>query len=220
MLFPLGFRHRTYRFLVSRCWANNLLKLGPVHVEVSGKEFLDSNETYLFMSNHQSHFDLLALIACLPVDFRAIAKRTLFLIPFFGWTMAAAGHINLDRSNPKKALQSVNHAVKRLKMGWNILVFPEGTRNPDPSKGLLPFKNGVFRLALQAGVKIVPVAVLGGKKALRKSELMVQKAQMHIRIGEPISVEGFEGNKQELSRFVRQAIEALIESPPTPTESQ
>ncbi len=162
------------------------------------------------MCNHQSALDIHVLLAYLPFSFKFIAKRSLFLIPFFGWAIKRAGYISLDRENPRKALKAMDEAAKRIQDGTNILVFPEGTRSVDGN--LLPFKKGAFSLALKARVPIVPVGICGTVSPVsrRDTRFLSRRESSRLHLGEPIPVAGRGVSyKDELAHTVRARMEEL-----------
>lgn len=144
--------------LHARFWAKTALGLSGTPVSVKGAEHIPEGSC-IFMSNHQSNFDILSLIAKLPRRIYWIAKKELFDIPVFGTSMRRAGYIPLDRSNGRNALKSMELAAKIIRNGKDVVMFPEGTRSPD--RALLPFKRGGFMLAVRAGVPVVPVTING-----------------------------------------------------------
>jgi 1-acyl-sn-glycerol-3-phosphate acyltransferase len=194
---------------VGRLWAHIYLRVAGVKVTVTGVEHVAASPC-IFMCNHQSALDIHVLLACLPFSFRFIAKRSLFLIPFLGWTMKAAGYISLDRDNPRKALKAMDEAAKRIQDDTNILVFPEGTRSVDGN--LLPFKKGVFSLAMKAHVPIVPVGICGTSRLQPDGyQVPVRGGAVSIHLGEPIPVTGRGVSyKTEVADEVRAAITRLI----------
>jgi len=175
---PLSFLSPDYLHNVARFWGRSGLWFGGARLEIIGSENVPVDQPLIFMPNHQSNFDILALFAAIPTQFRWLAKQELFAIPLFGLTMRRSGYIPVDRSDRKKALKSMRMAADRITDGTSVIVFPEGTRSPD---GLLqPFKRGGFHLALQAGVQVVPVAIEGSHKVMAKDELYVHGG--HIRV--------------------------------------
>ena len=137
----------------ARWWAKIQLLVSGVRVKVGGLEHLDKETPYIYMSNHQGSYDIFALLSCLPVQFRWIAKRELFAIPILGWAMGAANYISIDRSGRRKALESIERAARKIKGGVSVVIFPEGTRSRDGS--IQPFKRGGFTLALKSGIPII-----------------------------------------------------------------
>ncbi|MEE8138473.1 MAG: lysophospholipid acyltransferase family protein, partial [Thermoanaerobaculia bacterium] len=132
-------------YRVARLWSRGLLRFSGVTLEVHREVELDPLTPYVFMSNHQSLYDIPALIASLPGQTRFLAKRSLFRIPVFGWAIHMGGFISIDREDRSRAHQSFSSAVARLRSGVSALVFPEGTRSLDGR--LLPFQRGGFLLA-------------------------------------------------------------------------
>jgi 1-acyl-sn-glycerol-3-phosphate acyltransferase len=195
----------------ARLWAHIYLRIAGIKVSVSGAERVAA-PPYIFMCNHQSALDIHVLLAYLPYSFKFIAKRSLFLIPFLGWTMKRAGYISLDRENPKQALKAMDEASRRIQAGVNILVFPEGTRTADGN--LLPFKKGAFALALKARVPIVPVGIRGTATCQPEGfQVPVQGGSVSINLGEPIPITGKGvAYKDEVMHKVRAKVEELRRS--------
>jgi 1-acyl-sn-glycerol-3-phosphate acyltransferase len=164
------------------------LRAARVEVRVEGLGGLAADRSYVFMANHHSHFDVLALLHALPFDLRAVAKKELAYVPVFGWALAAAGFIFVDRSSRDRAIDSLRRAAEVLRAGRSILVFAEGTRSPDGS--LLPFKKGGFMMALECGAEVVPVAVIGSREVLAKHSLRVRPGTIRVRVMPPIGTAG------------------------------
>jgi 1-acyl-sn-glycerol-3-phosphate acyltransferase len=194
---------------ISRLWSRIHLRASGITVSVTGLENILS-PPYIIMCNHQSALDIYSLLVALPIQFKWIAKRELFLIPFFGWAMKRAGYISLDRKHPREALKAMDDAAKKIRGGLNILIFPEGTRSKDGI--LLPFKKGGFSLALRARVPIVPVGISGSSRLQPKGSFIPnQKGVIYIRVGKPIeTAQGGRSAKTEIMTTVRQAIEDLM----------
>lgn len=196
--------HRMAQF-----WARIHLITSGIQTSVTGLENI-SSPPYIFMCNHQSALDIFSLLAGLPLQFKWIAKRELFYIPFLGWAMKRAGYISLDRKHPREAIKAMDDAAEKIRGGMNIIIFPEGTRSKDGN--LLPFKKGVFTLALRAKVPIVPVGITGSSKLQPKGSFIPnKKGVIYIRIGKPIeTAQGSRSAKTEIMITVRQAIEGLM----------
>ncbi len=195
---------------IARFWAFTHIRIGGIKVVTSGLDKITA-PPYIFMCNHQSALDIYGLLFSLPLSFRWIAKRQLFLIPLFGWALKRAGHISIDRENPREALKAMDEAARKIRDGMNIIIFPEGTRSRDGS--LLPFKKGGFSLALRAMVPIVPVGIVGTSTLQPKGSFIpAGKGVIYIHIGEPIPLEGMgRSAKGELMNSVRASIERLIQ---------
>ena len=190
-------------------WARIHLMASGIRVSVTGLENIAS-PPYIFMCNHQSALDIFSLFVALPLQFKWIAKRELFFIPFLGWAMKRAGYISLDRKHPREAIKAMDDAAQKIRGGINIIIFPEGTRSEDGS--LLPFKKGVFTLALRAKVPILPVGISGSSQLQPKGSFIPnKKGVIYIQIGKPIeTAQGSRSAKTEIMMTVRQAIEGLI----------
>lgn len=168
-------------------------------------EYRPSNT--VVVSNHQSQADPF-LISNLPWEMKWLGKKVLFQIPFIGWSMHLAGDIPIDRGNKNSAKESMERCGKYLQSGMPVMIFPEGTRSRDQQ--LLPFKVGAFRLAIDNGSDILPLAVSGTHTALPKGSWKVGRAQARVRMGEPISTAGMTHDDIDaLMQQTRDAIEAL-----------
>ncbi|MGD0277894.1 MAG: lysophospholipid acyltransferase family protein [Smithella sp.] len=187
---------------VAHLWAKILLSICNTKVKVIGEENILRGKPQIFMSNHQSDFDILISLAYIPVQFRWIAKKELFSIPVFGAAMRSAGYIEIDRNNREKALQSIDEAALRIRKGKSIMTFPEGTRSRDGE--IKPFKHGIFYLAIKSGVPVVPVSIIGSGQIMSKRSLRIKPGQIKLIIGKPIEVKNFDIEKRyELIEMVR-----------------
>ncbi len=168
----------------ARLWGKVALLANRVKVEVEGLEKIPGKGPYVFMSNHQGSYDIFALLGHLPFQFKWLAKEELFAIPFFGWTMTAAGYISIDREGSRKTVEAINQAARKIREGMSVVVFPEGTRSPNGS--VQPFKKGGFTLAIKSQVPIVPVAISGSYEIMPKDRLSARQGQIRIRLDRPI----------------------------------
>ena len=161
---------------------------------------------FVYAVNHQGVLDILALFVALRErPFVFAAKRILFYVPFVGFHLRAAGYVEVDRNNHQRAVARMHAAAARVRDGAVVVVYPEGTRSADGS--VLPFKKGAFHLALEAQVPIVPVAVEGAQKAMRKNTVRLYGHPIRVRIGAPIPTAGLEvKDRDELLRRTRTAI--------------
>src|SRR5262245_8620327 len=132
-----------------RYWGRWILATAGVRLVCSGLENIDRSRTYIYLSNHQSNLDILAIVLTLPTSFRIVAKKYLFYIPIFGQCIWLMGMIPIDRAHHGRALQSLQRAAERIRQGTSVLFFPEGTRSRDGR--LLPFKKGAFVIAVESG---------------------------------------------------------------------
>jgi 1-acyl-sn-glycerol-3-phosphate acyltransferase len=171
---------------IANLWARMLLWLSGVQVDVEGEHNVSPDRPQIFMSNHQSDFDILIVLAHIPGQFRWIAKKELFKIPVFGKAMKNAGYIEIDRQHHQNALQSLDEAAKKIREGKSVVTFPEGTRSKDGT--IKQFKQGMFYLAIQSGVPITPISIIGASKIMPKRSLMIKPGRIKMIIGRPVDV--------------------------------
>lgn len=173
-----------FAFNLARVWAWALLKVTGVRLSVTGREKIDRDQTYIIVSNHQSHFDGPAIAVGMGVQLRWIAKRELLKIPVMGYALKAMNNIFVDRSNKEKSISSIREGMERLPAGVSIMVFAEGTRSANGRIG--PFKKGGFMVALSESLPILPVTIIGSEKVLPKNSLTFQSHPIELVIGDPI----------------------------------
>jgi 1-acyl-sn-glycerol-3-phosphate acyltransferase len=190
---------------LARWWGRSLLFISGVQVQVEGLEHLTPGQPYVFAANHRSQFDIFVLLVVLPGNFLFVAKKSLFRIPIFGQALARMGSVPIDRSNRQEAIKSLNQAVGKVKQGFSMMVFPEGTRAS--SRELLPFKKGVFIMALRAGQPVVPVVINGTLAIQPRGALRLRPGPIQVIISPPIAAQDF-NRKEDLMDAVRQAIAA------------
>ena len=174
---------------IARAWARMLLRVSFVSMKVEGLEKIDPKGSYVFVANHLSYMDTPCILAAIPVQFRFMAKKGLFKIPFLGYHLSRAGHIAVPRDNPREAIKAMAEAGKIVReRGISILIFPEGGRSPNAK--LQSFREGAFYIAINAGVPVVPVAICGSEKVLPFGSGTVSPGNVRMRIGEPVSTAG------------------------------
>lgn len=178
-----------FAFHLSRVWARIILTITGVKLSVQGKEKIDKSQTYIIISNHQSHLDGPSIALTLGIQFRWIAKKELLQIPVFGHCLKACGNIFIDRSDRQKSLQSIQEGIDRLPQGVGVMFFAEGTRSTNGR--LNEFKKGGFFAALQTGLPILPVTVNGSSKALPRNKLVYKSKPIHVIVGDPIDVKKY-----------------------------
>ncbi len=171
---------------VARGWGRCLLFSAGVRLRRRYEAELDPDCGYIFMSNHQSLFDIPAVALSLPVNFRFLAKRSLFRIPVFGWSLAVAGFVPVDRGRSDKGAKAFSSSIEALRQGASLVIFPEETRSLDGRLG--PFKRGGFLMALKEGVAIVPVGVKGSFEVRRKGSMWTRAGVVEVAVGSPIDV--------------------------------
>jgi 1-acyl-sn-glycerol-3-phosphate acyltransferase len=189
----------------ARWWGRTLLRLGRIPVQVEGLEHLKPGQAYVYAANHRSSFDIFVLIANLPGRFLWVAKKSLFEIPIFGQALSSMGSISVDRSNLQSAIRSLNKATAIVKSGVSMIIFPEGTRAG--VRELLPFKKGVFIMAMKAGQPIVPVSISGTRFIQPRGTIRVKPGPIRVVISPPVDPSSFR-RREDLMEAVRQAIAA------------
>lgn len=170
----------------------------------SGLDNLDFTKTYVFASNHESHMDTQSIYMNYPKNLHFIAKKELKYVPVVGWVISALGMIFVDRKNSEKARQSIAKAALLIRNGKNVISFPEGTRTKDGE--IKRFKRGLFNIALQAGVDIVPVAVAGAREVMPSGSFKISPGPIHVAFGKPIDHTQFIGNPEGYADVVREEV--------------
>lgn len=187
-------------------WAKTILFICGVKLEIKGAENIDTGAPRIYMSNHQSYFDIFTLLAGLPVNFKFILKQELMKIPLLGMAMKKAGYISIDREDYKKAVVSMNIAADKIRNGASVLIFPEGTRSVDGAVG--EFKKGGFHLALKSGCEIVPVAIVKSRDIVPKGSFKINKGTIYFNIGKAIPVK--ECSKREMNQLMEKVRDAVV----------
>lgn len=187
---------------VLRRWSKNLLWLFGIKTSLRGAENLDPSTHYVFLANHSSYLDIIALGATIPDDIRFIFKKELAKIPIFGWGLAMGPYILIDRTDARNAMASIEHAAEQIREGASVVIFPEGTRTPDGRLG--PFKRGGLMLATKSGVPMVPVAIIGTYRLLSRHDSRVRPGNVEIIIGTPIA------GKRDMNRAEETALQNEI----------
>lgn len=209
----LGFQNAAH--IVATIWGKGLVFFTGAKIEVENAELLHRDGPILVVSNHQSMYDIAVFYAFLNIQFRWMAKSSLFKLPIIGRAMKGSGYIPVDREDPKNARASLFSAAERVRGGASLIIFPEGTRNPDKTK-MLPFKKGGFVLAKMAGVPIQPITILGaGDITPLQKENKIQRfypGTVKVTIHNLILPEEIEKLEvEELSAKVREIISSKLE---------
>jgi 1-acyl-sn-glycerol-3-phosphate acyltransferase len=165
------------------------------------------NGRTVVVSNHESQTDPF-LISHLPWEMKWLGKASLFRIPVVGWMMWLAGDVPVRRGDSASGKDAMAACARWLQRGMPVMMFPEGTRSPDGA--LLPFKDGAFRLAIETGAELLPVAVSGTRKALPKGSWRFQDAHARVMVGTPLSTAGLTlSDIETLKAQARSQVEAL-----------
>ncbi len=195
---------------VAKFWSLLNIFLSGTRLTIKGKEKINKNLAYIVMSNHQSLFDVWALIGKIPLQLRWLVKAEIRKMPIFGYALESAGHVYIDRKNREGASISLETASKKIKKGTSVIIFPEGTRSEDGQ--LLKFRMGGAIMALKSGVPILPVTVNGSRFVLPKNTLALMPGKIEIVVGDVIDPRGYdENNQDELMEKIKAAIEKNLD---------
>jgi len=158
-------------------------------VEVLGRENIDAKQSYVIISNHQSHYDIFVLYGWIGIDFKWVMKASLRKIPFLGPACARLEHIFIDRSNSRAAITSINRAKEKIVNGTSVIFFPEGTRSS--TEEMIPFKKGAFRFALDLEIPILPVTIVGTRNILPRGTMNLFPGKVTMVIHPPVEIKGY-----------------------------
>jgi len=194
-------------FAIAMWITRSALSIAGVRVDVEGLEQIDRDATYIFMCNHVSNLDPPILIPKLPRRTSVLVKKELFQIPILGRAMLMADLVAVDRRNREAAVNSMREAEQVMARGLNMTVFPEGTRSRDGR--LLPFKKGPFYLAMDSGIPIVPVTILGSELLMPKGSSTIHPGVVTLKFHRPISPSQFP-EKEDLIAAVKREIASAL----------
>ena len=183
-------QNRTHSFV--RFWGRSCLFLAGLKVQIQGTENILHDSPAIYVSNHQSNFDIPIIFAGLPIQFRWMAKQELFRVPLFGLAMKRSGIIPIDRSNQRKTMHSIISAAQRIKDGASVVIFPEGTRTPDGQ--LQKFKKGALLIAAKAQVPVVPIAIHGSYQIQPKDRWKINGGLLKLEFLQPIATAGLKSS--------------------------
>ena len=192
-------------FHIGTVWAWVMCRVALTRVSLVGRENADPAASYVIMSNHQSHFDVLAFYGHWGQQFRWVLKEELRNVPGLGWFCAAGGHLFIDRSSREKAIASLQRAAPLLKGGISVVIFPEGTRST--SGRMLPLKKGGFMMAMDLNLPILPVSISGSRHVLPNKTLWVLPGKIKITVHKPVQTADYgPARRDELMAEVRRSI--------------
>jgi len=193
----------------ARSWSWMIMKTIFSPVKVTGLDKFDTSRPYVYAVNHASALDIPVLYVYLPFQFRIAFKKELLSYPIVGWHLTRSGQVCVDQQNPAGSIGSIRSALKSLKAGMPLVIFPEGGRTPDGQ--VKPFLPGAFFLAIKAKVDVVPVALIGTFDLLPMNTYHIKCQPLEMRVGEPISTAGLSGHDmQALSDKVQKAVTDLF----------
>jgi 1-acyl-sn-glycerol-3-phosphate acyltransferase len=204
---PFGGAQRLLHAYTS-LWGAHYLAWAPfAGVTVHGRERVASGP-YVFVSNHQSMVDILAVFAT-RLPFLWVSKIENFWVPFLGWNMALNGYVPLRRGHLPSIMRMVRTCLARLRDGHSLFIFPEGTRSP--TGDLIPFYPGAFRIAVRTGIPIAPVVLFGTRDVLPKRSFRISPRRVLISILQPVTPDEAGGDWRKLRDLVRTRMTAELE---------
>ncbi len=217
VLMSLLFNARIGSYFGGVLWARFNSLLVPMLPSVTGREHIDPKTSYVVLANHQSMYDIFLLYGWIGIDIKWVMKKELRKVPGLGFGSEKVGHIFLDRSNSRAAVQSLEEAKRKLVNGTSVVIFPEGTRSPDGSLG--PFKRGAFKLAMDLELPILPVTLVNTRKILPAKGLQLLPGRVQMHIHAPIDTSSYpDDSMQELMDRVKRDI--LSAAPETVTSQE
>ena len=189
-------------------WSRSVLWLLLVPIKVSGRENVDPKQSYVFVANHQSFLDVFAVYGWLPNNFKWLMKKELRKIPFVGTACAVAGHIFVDRSNPRAAIESLTYIKAQLHDGISTVIFPEGTRTKTGEMGR--FKAGAFKIAMDMGLPVVPITLNGFYQSMPPGQFFANlHSRVSLHIGKPIDISQFTDINEAMAAVREKVAEGL-----------
>ncbi len=196
-------------FIFIRLWAGIWSFLSGIRYEIHGKENIELSKPYIYIFNHRSFLDAPIIPLSIPQEVRAIGKKELSKIPIFGAVVGKLA-IWVDRSNPESRRESLEKLMKILNSGISVVVAPEGTRN-DTGETLLPFQKGAFRLSIETRIPILPMAVIGADKIMKRGSFLLCPGKVRIYFSSPMKPPlASETAISEFAEKGRSRLEAMI----------
>jgi 1-acyl-sn-glycerol-3-phosphate acyltransferase len=207
---PFGFFDRDGSILhaFASFWAKLTMRSIFSPLRVIGLDQVDTSKPHVYAVNHASALDIPALYAYLPFQFRILHKRELLAYPIVGWHLKRSKQVCVDQQNPSRSIGQIKSALRTLKAGMPLVIFPEGGRTPDGR--VQPFLPGAFFLAIKAEIDIVPIALRGMYELLPMNTYHIKPRPLEMRIGKPISTAGLAmKDMEQLSAKVQSAVEEM-----------
>ncbi len=189
-------------------WAKLSSWITPMIVTVENRHFIDPKQSYVVVANHQSGYDIFVLYGYLGIDFKWIMKKELRKAPGIGWASEKVGHIFIDRSSARSAMESIEAAKRNLKNGTSVVIFPEGTRSRSNSIG--KFKKGAFKIAFELELPILPVTIKDTHKILGSGFFNLMPGRTSLIIHQPIRTCEYHDCQDKLIEKTQQTIASAL----------
>ncbi len=194
-------------------WALKVVSaLAGVQLTVLGEEKVPTDKAVLYAGNHQSFFDIVVTYARCPRPTGYISKEGVFKVPVLGTWMRMLHCLSINRSNTRDALKTIQAAISQVKNGISMTIYPEGTRNQEPEKGLLPFKEGSFKIAERTGCPIVPMVVIGTEQVFEAHFPWLKKSKVVLEYGDPVNVKELsKDEKRQLGAKLQEKMQGMAD---------
>lgn len=213
MLLAIAFRWKGLLYVLGHGGVRLALALTGIRFRVAGREHVLLDRAAVYCANHQSNVDPPVVFEALHPRMHILYKHEIDQIPILARAFRMGGFLPVDRRNKEAAMRSIDAGAASLRAGNSFLIFPEGTRSR--TEHLLPFKKGGFVMAIKAQVPVVPVAVQGGRAAMRRGSWIIRPVTVTIRVGKPVETAGHDlGDRDEVIARVRREIESLLAQGP------
>lgn len=173
----------------SRIWGIGILSGVGIRVRAHGLENVPRSGSFVFAINHQVALDIPAVGSAIPVPFGWVAKAELERVPFLGPAIRSSPSVFIDRSHPKRSIETMRQAGEKIRQGVSVAIFPEGSRSHSGNLG--PFKRGAFLLAIEAQVPVIPVTIVNGYRLFNEKQKVARPGVLHIHFGSPIDITGW-----------------------------
>ena len=194
----------------ARAWAWMILKTTGVRVRATGLENINPAHSYVVAANHQSIYDIPIVFTTLPLQLRIVAKESLGRIPFLGWHLQRTGHVLVDRQNPGASI--LKRMANLVRAARSVIVFPEGTRSTDGS--VARFKGGIFLLAIDSSLPVLPVSIARSRYVMRKGHIMVCPEEVTVTVHPPMTTIGITRDRaREFAEDVRTVVRRGVDEP-------
>ncbi|MFC2136691.1 lysophospholipid acyltransferase family protein [Bacteroidota bacterium] len=192
VIFSLLINQKTGSYIGGALWSKINTIFTPMLISVKGKQHINKDTSYIIIANHQSFWDIFAIYGWLGLDIKWVMKKELRKIPGIGFGSEKVGHIFIDRSNRKKAIESINEAKTKLVNGTSVVIFPEGTRSRTGEMG--KFKKGAFKLAIDLDLPILPITIIGTQNIFPSGTLNLMPGKVKMNIHSPIDTTAYSDN--------------------------
>lgn len=198
IVLSLVVNQKTGSFVGGAIWSRINSALTPMFVKTYGREKINKNQSYVIVANHQSSYDIFLVYGWLGIDFKWVMKKELEKVPGIGFGSKAVGHIFIDRSSTKAALESINKAKAKIRNGTSVLFFPEGTRSKNGALGR--FKKGAFNFAFELNLPILPITITGTEKILPSNSINILPGKVQLVVHDPVDINQY--NKDEMDKLM------------------